>query len=89
MMLKMSWQDIVLSIGNVVFSVALLPSVFGKSKPAFSTSLMTGTTLLVFAVVYASLDLWVAMSVTIIGASLWLLLAFQKLRQSKPKKENI
>tara|TARA_Y100000310_G_C20559612_1_gene752358 strand:+ start:752 stop:937 length:186 start_codon:yes stop_codon:yes gene_type:complete len=53
----MIWQDIVLTIGAWIFSIALLPSVFGKDKPALSSSVMTAPVLYLFSYVYLSLDL--------------------------------
>lgn len=77
----MIWQDAVLSAGSFVFVVALVPSVISKDKPAFSTSILTGGVLLVFAGVYASLGLWLSMVVTTFTAGLWLVLAGQKYAQ--------
>lgn len=63
----------------MVFALALLPSVFSKDKPALWTSLMTGSVLVVFAVVYASLSLWYATFTTALAAGLWIVLAIQKI----------
>lgn len=74
----MSWQDVLLSIGQLVFAVALLPSVFSKDKPAISTSLTTGAVLMTFAFTYSTLKLWSAAAFAAIVGILWLVLAFQK-----------
>jgi len=74
----MSWQDILLSIGQFVFAVALLPSVFSKDKPAVSTSLMTGTVLVAFAFTYSTLKLWSAATFAAVVGIIWLILFFQK-----------
>jgi hypothetical protein len=74
-----NWQDIVIAVGSLVFAIALLPSVLGKDKPALSTSIMTGTVLVVFMLVYATLDLWYATFTTFLAAALWITLAVQKL----------
>lgn len=76
-----NWQDIVLSIGSLVFVIALLPSVLGKDKPAFSTSLMTGLVLTIFTATYATLSLKYTTVTTGVSAALWLVLAAQKARQ--------
>ncbi|HZX49578.1 MAG TPA: hypothetical protein VFE94_00300 [Candidatus Paceibacterota bacterium] len=83
----MAWQDIVFSIGSWVFVFALLPSVFSKDKPAFSSSITTATVLTVFVFTYASLGLWL----TAVSAGLltltWCVLAIQKfLMNQKVKK---
>ncbi|TSD05305.1 MAG: hypothetical protein Greene07147_626 [Parcubacteria group bacterium Greene0714_7] len=77
----MHWQDIVLSIGQYIFVIALLPSVFGKDKPALSSSLLTGTVLGVFSVVYATLGLWSSTVASILVTATWLLLAWQQYRK--------
>ncbi|RJQ32355.1 NUDIX hydrolase [Candidatus Parcubacteria bacterium] len=74
----MSWQDVLLSIGQFVFAAALLPSVFGKDKPALFTSLTTGIVLGVFAFTYLTLQLWSASIFAAVVGVLWLILAFQK-----------
>lgn len=78
----MDWQDIVLTIGSALFSVALLPSVFGKNKPAWSSSLLTGSVLGVFAVVYATLGLWFSFGSTLVTASLWFVLLAQAIQEA-------
>lgn len=74
----MHWQDLILTIGSIIFTLALIPSVMSKDKPALSSSLLTGAVLLVFAGVYASLALWFSMVTTVITGLVWLLLAYQK-----------
>jgi hypothetical protein len=77
------WQDIVIAIGSLIFAVALIPSILGKNKPAFGTSLMTGSVLVVFTITYASLSLWYATFTTMVTATLWLVLAAQMFPRSK------
>ncbi|MEX1113481.1 MAG: hypothetical protein WD603_01875 [Patescibacteria group bacterium] len=75
----MSWQDIVLSVGSAMFMIALIPSILSDDKPAVTTSLMTGTVLIVFAATYASLGLWFTTVITALTAAFWLILFAQKL----------
>lgn len=76
----MQWQDIVISVGGVILSLALLPSVFGKDKPPLSTSLLTGVILLTFAVTYYTLSLTFAFVSVGSNGVLWMILAWQKWR---------
>lgn len=73
----MIWQEAVFAVGSLLFSVALLPTLRAPSKPALSTSLMTGSILLVFAFAYATLDLWYAAATGSVTAGIWLTLAWQ------------
>jgi hypothetical protein len=70
------WQDTVLTIGTMIFIIALLPSVFGSAKPAAMTSLMTGTVLAIFAVTYTMLPdpLWFAAVTTATTSTVWFVL---------------
>jgi hypothetical protein len=81
----MTWQDILLTIGSILLLVALLPSVRAKDKPIVTTSLLTGTVLFVFAIIYASLDLWFSAAITVLTSTTWLVLAYQKARQRRKK----
>lgn len=75
------WQDYVLASGSLIFSLALIPSLRSKNKPAISTSLVTFGVLVVFGITYITLSLWFsAVSVTI-NALAWLTLAIQKKSQ--------
>ena len=81
----MSWQDIVFSIGQWIFIVALIPLLFSTDKPALSSSLMTGTVLAVFAFTYSTLSLWTASVSTVLSAGAWFILAIQKMRANRKK----
>lgn len=82
----MSWQNILFTGGNIIFIIALLPTVFGKNdKPAVTTSLITGATLLAYTIAFMSLQFWSAGIMALVLAILWITLLIQKLHQ-KPKK---
>lgn len=70
--------DYILSFGNVIFAFALLPSVFGKSKPAAWTSLITFFVLCCFSVSYGLLRLPLAAALNSVNAVLWGTLFWQK-----------
>jgi hypothetical protein len=79
----MSWRDIFLSVGQYIFVLALLPSVFGKNKPAFTSSLLTGSVLGMFAFIYWTLGLWSSVIATSAVAITWFILAWQKYTEEK------
>jgi hypothetical protein len=74
-----SWQDLVFTVGAIVFFASLLPTALGSAKPPVLTSLPTGVLLLLFSVTYASLGLTVSAVVTVPSGLLWLLIAAQGL----------
>ncbi len=81
----MHWQEIVFLIGQMIFNISLLPSILGKDKPAFTTSLITATVIFVYVFVYASLSLWVTgISVGSTGI-FWAILAYQKYKMNKKR----
>ena len=84
----MLWQDWVLSGGSIVFALALIPSVLSQNKPALATSLLTGTILVIFAIVYATLSLWFAAGTPTVTTSLWFVLAVQKHLKDAGKEKN-
>jgi hypothetical protein len=79
----MHWQDIVLSVGQYIFVIALLPSIFSEDKPAFSSSLLTGSVLAVFSFIYFTLGLWSSCIAAGAVSFTWLILAWQKWRRGK------
>ncbi|MEO8785019.1 MAG: hypothetical protein ABI221_01715 [Candidatus Saccharimonadales bacterium] len=77
------WQDIVFTIGSLVFTVALWPSIRSKHKPALHTSVITASVLFVFAITYLSLSLYFSAFATLLTTIAWTVLAVQKYRQPK------
>lgn len=79
----MSWQDILFTGGNIVFIIALLPTVFDKQKPAVSTSAVTASVLIAFTIAYASLGFWSSAAMAGALSLLWFILLIQRLRKKK------
>ena len=76
----MHWQDIVLTIGQIIFIIALIPAIKNKQKPPFLTNILNALVLFCFAIVYITLSLWYAAITTCIVAILWLVLSVQSRR---------
>lgn len=74
----MTWQDVVLGIGQFLFTLALLPALRSRAKPPRSTCVLTGGLLVLFAITYASLALWLGALACALCASAWLALAAQR-----------
>lgn len=77
------WQDYVLTAIQVVFCITLIPMLRAKEKPPLSTSIMTGTVLLVNAFAVATLDLWLAAVTQAVVGLQWLFLAYQRTRNKQ------
>jgi hypothetical protein len=75
------WQDLVLTVGTVIFLLALIPTILGSDKPARSTSASTGSVLLVFAATYLTLNLYFAATVTALTAFAWLTIFVQSVKR--------
>lgn len=84
----MIWQDWVLTAGSIAFIIALAPSVLSKDKPALTTSLLTGTVLAIYAIVYATLSLWLATITVAITSLTWFILAYQKYTMDSSNSKN-
>lgn len=76
----MHWQEVVLTIGQVFFIVALFPSVLSKDKPALQTSMLTSAVAFSVAFVYVTLSIPFAAVSAAMNGALWLVLAVQKWR---------
>jgi hypothetical protein len=81
----MNWQDIVLGVGGFAFSIALLPTVLGKNKPAKTTSAMTSFFLWSFCSVYISYHLWLTLAAGMLSALTWTVIFIQSAKY-KPRK---
>ncbi len=79
----MHWQDIVISVGQYIFALALLPSIFSADKPALSSSVLTSVIIIVFGVVYGTLGMWSSVVASAVLAVGWSVLAFQKYTQKR------
>lgn len=76
----MHWQEIVLTIGQIIFIAALFPSILSEDKPALQTSILTSAVAFSIAVVYVTLSIPFAAISAALNGALWLVLAVQKLR---------
>lgn len=74
----MHWQDFVITFGQIIFSIALLPMIFSKDKPALVSSSVTGLVLLIYAVIYTTIQFWFGAAMTAVTGAIWLILAYQK-----------
>jgi hypothetical protein len=83
----MHWQQTVLALGQVVFIVALLPSVFSSDKPEIWTSIITGLVALSIAVTYTTMSLPIAAISAFLNFVFWSILAIQKYRQIKQSQQ--
>lgn len=78
----MPWQDWVFIIGQLIFVIALIPTIRGKDKPAFITSLVTAIFILLFGITYITLGLWGSAIFAFLNSSAWAILAIQKYQKS-------
>ncbi len=85
----MHWQQTILAIGQVVFIIALLPSVFSNDKPEIWTSIITGSVALSIAITYTTMSLPVAAVSAFFNFVFWAILATQKHRQMRTKKARV
>ncbi len=70
--------DLIFFVGSLIFLVALIPSLSSADKPNVWTSLMTGSVLVTFSIVYMSLEFYRSAIITFITALVWFALAIQK-----------
>ncbi|MGH7237050.1 MAG: hypothetical protein ACREGF_00760, partial [Candidatus Saccharimonadales bacterium] len=85
--IEVTWQSIVLALGQVVFIIALLPSMLTKDKPEIWTSVLTGLVALSISITYLTLHIRLASIMAFLNFVAWAILAVQKLRQSKHRNK--
>lgn len=82
------WQDYALTLGLIVFNLALIPAIFSKYKPPLITSMPTVVFQYLFAVTFITLHLWFSAVGSFINGTLWGILAYQKYKgRSRSKKK--
>jgi len=84
----MNWQDIVITIGNLVFTIALIPQVYSGFKEKigpikYQASVPTFIFLYIFVFTFYSLHLYLSAIVSIFSGTMWLLLFIQRLIYKK------
>lgn len=80
----MIWQDVVFSIGNILFTIALVPSIADSyGKPNITTSFITASILLTFSISFFTLGLYSSSVSSLFTSSGWWILFFQRLVQNK------
>ena len=82
----MSWQDIVISVCQICFIFALLPSLRSHHKPAAITSIMNSILIFIITGCLLSLQLWVSGVTAGMVAVCWVILAVQKLKLDRAEK---
>jgi hypothetical protein len=79
-----SWQDVMLSAGNIFFCITLIPMLRQPERPPLLTCIPTGLALLAGGFVFASLHLWLtALTQTLTGLQ-WLALVFKRPPKAAP-----
>jgi hypothetical protein len=82
-------QDIIISAGNVVFGIALLPSMFSNKKPNKFTSLSTALILFVFCGTFVTLNMEFSAIMSWVNGCFWAILFGQQLLKERKEKRNV
>ena len=81
-------NDLVFTIGSLVFLLALVPSIATDNKPNTKTSITTSIVLYAFTLNYISLNLYLSAVVGFMTATAWLVLYLQVKRKKKISESN-
>lgn len=81
----MIWQDIIITLGNLLFAYALIPQVYHgfktkKSEIVVQTSLITTIGLYASGIAFLSLNLIFSGIICAFNATMWALLLIQNLK---------
>lgn len=83
----MRWQDIVISVAQLIAVFSLMPSIFSEDKPALATCAMDFVLVSIIASCLLSLGLWFSAATAYCIAIAWLVLLVQKYRIDHPKSK--
>lgn len=76
------WQDLAIALMYIPFNLALIPSLRSKHKPHLTTSIVTALCNFIVAFADLTLGLYVAAIAVTLNASIWVILSFQKFKES-------
>jgi hypothetical protein len=85
----MIWQDLLISIGSICFSIALLPMLKrGADRPPVFTAGLTAFWLYAYFAAFSTLGLWYAAITGAINAVLWTAIGILKWNDKARPKRN-
>lgn len=79
----MIWQDGVMTVGQFLFFVALIPTIRAKEKPALSTAVLTAGILTIYVPTLWTLHLHIAVVSTVLVTVGWWIIAYQSWVKSR------
>jgi hypothetical protein len=75
----MVWQDYVMGVVQVVFTISLIPTLLhSHHKPTVSTSAVTSVAVFIFVITIATLHMWLTAILMAINGIEWVILAWQR-----------
>ncbi len=74
----MRWQDLVISVCQLFFVIAMIPSIRSNDKPALTTSIMNVILVAIITVCLFTLKLWFSSFTAALVGLTWSILAIQK-----------
>lgn len=85
----MMWQDVIMTLGQFVFFIALIPIIKATEKPTVSTCLITAIVLTVYIPTLWTLSLFISVAATSLVALAWWVLFFQSWLKPKARTGEI
>jgi hypothetical protein len=73
-----TWQDVMLSAGNILFCITFIPMLRQPERPPLLTCIPTGLALVAGGFVFATLHLWLTALTQTISGLQWLALVFKR-----------
>jgi hypothetical protein len=73
-----TWQDVMLSAGNIFFCVTFIPMLRHPERPPLLTCIPTGLALVAGGFVFATLHLWLTALTQVVAGLQWLALVFKR-----------
>ena len=77
----MIWQDILITAGTFVLSVAMIPTLRGSQKPPIASSIPTALVLASFSIAFVTMGLTASCIGAAIQSIVWSTLFIQRIKQ--------
>ncbi len=85
----MAWQDLLIAIGSISFSIALFPMLRrGADRPPVFTAVLTSFWLYAYVLAFGTLGLWYSAITGAINGTLWATIGILKWRSSRKPAPN-
>ncbi|MEK6878205.1 MAG: hypothetical protein AABY22_01280 [Nanoarchaeota archaeon] len=83
-----TWQDIVITVCQLLFMVSVIPMITGPHKPPFISCLMTCILLIILLITFMTMNLLFVTLLTVVETVIWFIILFQVWRRDNGRSKS-